>query len=112
MPPGRKKKCRNLEINMEAMICRIFGPLLLDRKKICEAEKVIIDSDEFQTIIYQDLDGLTMDIASSKMGISKTVYAGLYSSARRKLADAIFNNKVIHLGCLQDDFTSSNIDKQ
>jgi hypothetical protein len=45
---------------MNAMICRIFGPLLLDKKKLCDAEKVIIDSDEFQTIIYQDLDGLTM----------------------------------------------------
>jgi predicted DNA-binding protein (UPF0251 family) len=97
---------------MNTMICRIFGPLLMDRKKICDAATVIIDSDEFQTIIYQDLDGLTMDVASAKMGISKTVYAGLYSSARKKLADAMFNNKVIHLGCLQDDFTSSNIDKQ
>jgi predicted DNA-binding protein (UPF0251 family) len=97
---------------MEAMICRIFGPLLMDRKKICDAGTVIIDSDEFQTIVYQDLEWFTMDISSTKMGISKTVYAGLYSSARKKLADAIFNNKVIHLGCLQDDFISSNIDKQ
>lgn len=59
-PMGRKKKCRNLEIDMDTMICRIFGPLLIDKKKLCVAEKVIIGPDEFQTIIYQDIDGLTM----------------------------------------------------
>ena len=49
-------------------------------------ERIQLLSDEYQTMLYQDRDNLTMDVACKKMGISKTVYAGLYKSARAKLA--------------------------
>ncbi len=88
---------------MDAMICRIFGPLLIDKKHLCDAPRVVIASDEFQVLIDMDLHHLTMQEWADKMGISKTVYAGLYRSARDKLVDALFHNKVIHLWCVQDD---------
>ena len=44
-------------------------------------------SDELQTLIYQDVDGLTMQQGADKMGISKTVYAGIYATAKKKLVD-------------------------
>lgn len=82
---------------------------MVPEKELCKKEKVFIPSDEFQTIVYQDIDGLTMQQWSEKMGISKTVYAGLYSNARRKLADALLYNKVLHLGCSDKDDISTSL---
>lgn len=40
-----------------------------------------------------------MDEAAKKMGISKTVYAGIYASAKKKLVDAIITPKVLMIDC-------------
>ncbi len=81
----RKKICRNLEVDIDSMNCRCFGPLQIPCEDLEKKEKIQLLPDEYQTILYQDRDNLTMDVACVKMGISKTVYAGLYKSARAKL---------------------------
>ena len=62
-------------------------------------EAIQLLADEYQTIIYQDIDNLTMDVACAKMGISKTVYAGLYKSARSKLAHMLHHNTTLTIVC-------------
>lgn len=82
----RKKISRKLEIDIDCMDCTCFGPLQLSCEELEKKERLQLLPDEYQTILYQDRDNLTMDVACQKMGISKTVYAGLYKSARSKLA--------------------------
>ena len=97
MPAGRKKKKRNICIDRNAMLCDCFGPLKVDKDTLEKREKIQLESDEMQTLIYQDIDGITMDVACKKLWVSKTVYAGIYSSARKKVAQAITQSNVLFL---------------
>lgn len=97
MPAGRKKKERNICIDRDAMLCDCFGPLKVDKDTLAKREKIYLEADEIQTLIYQDIDGLTMDVACKKLWISKTVYAGIYASARKKVAKAITQSNVLFL---------------
>jgi len=97
MPAGRKKKKRNICIDWNMMLCDCFGPLKVDKDVLKKREKIKLEADELQAIIYQDIDWLTMDIACKKLWVSKTVYAGIYSSARNKIARAISWSNVLFL---------------
>lgn len=99
MPAGRKKKPRCLTLKMDDMICQCFGPLQLSCDELEQRPRIFLEADELQTLIYQDIDKLTMQIASSKMGISKTVYAGLYASARHKVTQALISGSVLMVRC-------------
>lgn len=79
------------------MLCNCFGPLKVGKKILETREKIYLEADEMQTLIYQDIDGLTMDVACKKLWVSKTVYAGIYSSARKKVAQTISQSKVLFL---------------
>ncbi|MFA7284292.1 MAG: DUF134 domain-containing protein [Candidatus Absconditabacterales bacterium] len=94
MGAGRKRKCRTLEIQVDKLPCKCFGPL-----QTSSTQTVELRADEYQAIIYQDIDNLTMDTACAKMGISKTVYAGLYKSARNKLARMLHDNATLTIVC-------------
>lgn len=91
----RNKKCRELSIKHEDMKCTCFGPIKLEKDELCKLPMIELWLDELQSIIYQDIDGITMDEASNKMWISKTVYAGINKSARYKLALMISQNHII-----------------
>jgi predicted DNA-binding protein (UPF0251 family) len=97
MPAGRKKKERNICIDWNTMLCDCFGPLKVDKDVLTKREKIYLEADELQSLIYQDIDGLTMDVACKKLWVSKTVYAGIYSSARNKTARAISQSHVLFL---------------
>jgi len=62
-------------------------------------EKVILYPDELQALAYKDLDDLNMQEAADKMCISKTVFAGIYTSARKKQTDALVNGKILTVQC-------------
>jgi predicted DNA-binding protein (UPF0251 family) len=97
MPAGRKKKQRTICIDRSSILCDCFWPLKVDKKVLEQREKIYLQADELQAIIYQDIDGLTMDIACKKLWVSKTVYAGIYSSARNKIARAISGSNILFL---------------
>ena len=97
MPAGRKKKERTICIDRDAMLCDCFWPLKVDKATLAKREKVYLQADEIQTLIYQDIDGLTMDVSCKKLWVSKTVYAGIYSCARQKVAKAITQSNVLFL---------------
>lgn len=102
MPVGRKKKPRNICIDFDAMICDCFGPLKLKKKELKQRPKEYLEADEMQTLIYQDIEWLTMDIASKKLWVSKTVYAWIYASARTKVTKTIIENNVLFLPKAQE----------
>lgn len=99
MVAGRKKKCRNICIDFDSMICACFGPLGVNKSVLKTREQFTIQPDELQTIVYQDIDGLTMAEWAKKMWISKTVYAMIYQKARTMIAQVLIKNAVLHIAC-------------
>lgn len=74
-------------------------PLKLSKKELMQLEQVVMYPDELQALSYKDLDELTMQEAAEKMGISKTVFAGIYTSARKKQTDCLINGKILIVSC-------------
>ncbi len=103
MPAGRKKKCRNICIDFDAMVCHCFWPLGIDKPTLKKRPHYTIQPDELQTIVYQDIDWLTMAEGAKKMWVSKTVYAMIYQKARTLLANVIIQNAILHIQCAEGD---------
>jgi predicted DNA-binding protein (UPF0251 family) len=99
MPRGRKKIDRTICIDTDQLVCACMGPVKLPKKELKKLEKVMLYPDELQALAYKDLDDLTMQDAADKMDISKTVFAGIYTSARRKQTDCLINGKVLTVQC-------------
>ncbi len=99
MTVGRKKICRKVKIKVEQMECQCFGPVWLTKTALKQLSQIDLMPEELQAIVWQDIDQLTMAQACTKMGVSKTVYAGIYASARSKLACALISPAVLHFVC-------------
>lgn len=70
-----------------------FGPI----KQHARLEIVILAVDEFETIRLIDLEGLTQEECSLQMNVARTTVQRIYNDARKKLADALVNNKNIKI---------------
>ncbi len=101
MPKGRKKIARTICIDSESLVCGCMWPIKTDPAIRPTLEKVMLYPDEVQALAYKDLDNLTMQEAADNMGISKTVFAGIYTSARRKQTDCLINGKILTVQCKQ-----------
>jgi predicted DNA-binding protein (UPF0251 family) len=44
-----------------------MAPVGMTCEQLEQADKVMLEPDELQSLVYQDLDGLTMDQACTKM---------------------------------------------
>jgi len=60
-------------------------------------EEIILTFDEIEALKYVDFEGLTMDEAAKNMDISKPTFCRMANRARKKVADALINGKVINL---------------
>lgn len=94
---GRAKKSRTIELDIPQMVCHCFAPVWLSSQQIEEMPKTMIEPDELQSLVYQDIDRLTMDQACIKMWVSKTVYAGIYASARNKVTQALVEGSILRI---------------
>ncbi len=57
----------------------------------------ILTEEELEAIRLKDLEGLDQISASEKMGISQPTFHRILTSARKKIADAFINGKVIRI---------------
>ncbi len=90
-PCGRKRKCRNIDINHCEICfkpCGIRGDLL---------ESIIVYEDEMEAVRLSDYESLYQQECADKMEISRTTFSRLVESARKKIADALLNNKIIEV---------------
>ena len=61
-------------------------------------EPVVMTLDEFETIRLLDREGLTQEQCAGRMGVARTTVTAIYESARRKLAEALIDGRVLRLG--------------
>ncbi len=96
---GRKKIPRCLSFDTDSLICWCFGPASLSPAQLKQRPRIFLSKDELQTLVDRDIDNQIMDDASACMQVSKTVYAGIYASARRKVTQALIDGAVLMIEC-------------
>ncbi len=93
---GRKRINRNIDADFSE-VC--FKPCGFDKEDL---ERVIIFEDEMEAIRLADLESMYQQESSDKMGISRTTFSRLVESARKKIADALLNQKAIRVQYRED----------
>ena len=62
-----------------------------------ELEEVALTLDELEAVRLADLNGLYQEKAAPKMDISRSAFARILESARKKIADALIHGKSLKL---------------
>ena len=88
---GRKRKNRYIEADHSG-VC--FKPCGIERVKL---QRVVLDEDEMEAIRLSDLKGLYQQECADRMKISRTTFSRLIESARKKIADALLNQKALKI---------------
>jgi predicted DNA-binding protein (UPF0251 family)/predicted Fe-Mo cluster-binding NifX family protein len=73
---------------------RVFKPAGVPCRGI---DEILLGADEAEAIRLADLEGLYQEAAARRMGISRPTFSRIVESARRKIADAIVNGKVLRI---------------
>ena len=69
--------------------------------RLDKSEEICLVIEEAETIRLKDFEGLEHEECAQKMNISRTTFARVLNSARRKIADALLHGKAIRIeGCL------------
>ena len=83
MPRPRKYR----RVSCLPKVCE-FGPIVPDSDQLAE---VILSVDEFETIRLIDKFELSQEECSNYMSVARTTVQQIYTSARKKIAEALVN---------------------
>ena len=53
--------------------------------------------EEYETIRLIDLEGYTQEDCASQMNVARTTVQWIYNDARKKIAEALVNNRILHI---------------
>lgn len=95
----RKKIQRCTTFDTDRLVCSCRWPVWLTQEELQYRPKIFLTKDELQTLVDRDIDGKIMDEACTCMWVSKTVYAGIYASARRKITESLISWSVLTIEC-------------
>lgn len=70
-----------------------FGPL----NEPVDHNHVIMTVEEYETIRLIDLEGFTQEECARQMNIARTTVQGIYTEARKKVANTLVNGKVLRI---------------
>jgi len=101
---GRTKIPRNISIDMEKLVNKHMGPIWYTKTQLKKLPTTVLYPDEVQALARRDVEGLNMLDAAQKMWVSKTVYSGIYTSARIKLSSALIHWELL---VIENDTNSS-----
>ncbi|MBR5474505.1 MAG: DUF134 domain-containing protein [Lachnospiraceae bacterium] len=87
----RPQKCRRI-CSMPGHTA--FGPLT---QESILTDPIDLTLDEYECIRLMDLEGCTQEECALQMGVARTTIQAVYTSARKKLADAIVNGKSLEI---------------
>jgi predicted DNA-binding protein (UPF0251 family) len=72
----------------------LFGPL---NAPIMESGPIVMAVDEYETIRLIDLEGMSQEECADRMNVSRTTVQRIYNDARKKIAVALINGKVLKI---------------
>lgn len=93
---GRRNRIRNIEFEPE-IVC--FKPC---NKRRSMLDSVILRHDEIESLRLADYEGLYQEEAARRMNISRPTFSRIVAEARKKVADAILNGKMILIETVDD----------
>jgi len=88
---GRPPKCRRVAFLPEATY---FKPAGIPLRVLNE---VRLSVEEAEAIRLKDFEGLEQEECAQKMSVSRTTFARVLNSARRKMADVLLNSKALRI---------------
>lgn len=62
-----------------------------------DSDEIILNADEVEAIILADLKGLYHEQAAQLMGISRQTFGRIVESARKKVAEALVEGKILRI---------------
>jgi uncharacterized protein len=87
----RPVKCRRVSFLPQAQYFKPAGVPIRDLEEIC------LSVEELEAIRLKDIEGMEQEEGAEKMNVSRPTFQRILTSARQKIADALFNGKAIRI---------------
>ncbi|MEG6594050.1 DUF134 domain-containing protein, partial [Desulfovibrio sp. 1188_IL3213] len=62
-----------------------------------DQDVIVMTVDQYETLRLIDLEGMTQEGCAESMHIARTTVQSIYAEARKKLADALVNGKMLRI---------------